>query len=267
MFATALLALSATLLPQASAAEKSFDGFTSSHSLAYELGLADDHLFSSLLETKDGDLLAAVIFRTKDATVGVILSEDSCEGAYTDGCFEGYQIQQAVVSEDAVMSTSLSSELQQAGFGYLGHTNWAHSRVDTYSLDPVDGFGLDSSLHAILDGETGVMSLIGEGGVLASMDGFADQFQMGMGPLPAYLLGVASSFTVWAVTELYDDTWGLPIDHPDADPDEDGIPNRLDPDDDGDDVFDTEDSWPYDGNHSLYEDPDITEIFGETVGF
>lgn len=36
------------------------------------------------------------------------------------------------------------------------------------------------------------------------------------------------------------------IDHPDADPDGDGVPNRLDADDDGDETNDDEDGHPYD---------------------
>ena len=48
-----------------------------------------------------------------------------------------------------------------------------------------------------------------------------------------------------------DPNTGLPMDDPNADPDGDGVPNRLDGDDDDDGVGDDEDSYPHDPKQSI----------------
>lgn len=74
----------------------------------------------------------------------------------------------------------------------------------------------------------------------------------------AFVVGVAASAVV-AIADHYlndpsgpiDGHTGLPIDDPDADPDGDGTPNRLDGDDDGDGTSDDSDSYPYDPKESI----------------
>jgi hypothetical protein len=60
--------------------------------------------------------------------------------------------------------------------------------------------------------------------------------------------GLADAFTNWwtGAEGPQDPNTGLPIDHPNADPDGDNIPNRLDGDDDEDGTPDEEDQAPYD---------------------
>lgn len=73
----------------------------------------------------------------------------------------------------------------------------------------------------------------------------------GTGILVALDLG-ASSPVVAAV--LWDWLNGdQPIDHPNADPDGDGLPNATDDDDDGDGVLDWNDSYPYDAQYQTQE--------------
>jgi hypothetical protein len=76
--------------------------------------------------------------------------------------------------------------------------------------------------------------------------------------LVAFLVSATASVVV-AMIDSYlihpsgpsDGASGLPIDDPNADPDSDGIPNRLDSDDDGDQVDDADDQYPYDPKASI----------------
>ena len=70
------------------------------------------------------------------------------------------------------------------------------------------------------------------------------------------LSGLADAFSDWwtGAEGPQDPNTGLPIDHPNADPDGDGVPNRLDGDDDKDGTPDEEDQAPYDpGTQICYD--------------
>jgi hypothetical protein len=66
-------------------------------------------------------------------------------------------------------------------------------------------------------------------------------------------MGWLKSLYDWATGPdgVNDPNTGLPLDDPNADPDGDGTPNRLDSDDDGDGSQDSEDSHPYDDDASI----------------
>jgi len=79
--------------------------------------------------------------------------------------------------------------------------------------------------------------------------------------LVAFGVGVVASLAAAVIYDFatgpdgpVDGHTGLEIDDPNADPDGDGTPNRLDSDDDGDGVPDEEDNYPYDPNASICMD-------------
>jgi len=82
------------------------------------------------------------------------------------------------------------------------------------------------------------------------------------------LIGLADAFGHWWTSSgTKDPNTGLELDDPNADPDGDGVPNRLDGDDDGDGAPDKDDQAPYDPGTQICHDcghPATAAVFTRT---
>jgi hypothetical protein len=103
-----------------------------------------------------------------------------------------------------------------------------------------------------LQNTTDLMPGVTLDGARAGLTGARVMFDLGTG----ILSDIADAFTNWwsGSAGPKDPNTGLELDDPNADPDGDGVPNRLDGDDDGDGTSDEDDQAPYDpGTQICYD--------------
>ncbi len=226
---------------QAVEAAPTFDGYEHATEFLYDLNAPGPKNSARFLTTPgprgSEKNLAMVSFDRDNKEVYAILTEATCTGGWSNGCMDGYAVAYAVVP------TEIRGGIATSVYSY-GSTGWKEAgkvRV-TENATAVRAQGYLWSVGAKIPFDLSEDADTSEENHNAA---YIDPITAG------FLAGLASSAIVAVAVEVYHYcTDEQDADDSEADPDGDGVVNRLDGNDDGDAYDDNADNHPYDpGTH------------------